>query len=483
MTQTNGQTQQPGRALAVAREVSNALQLMATEFRAVLPAHIEPAAFIRVAQTAIQMNPDLQQCTTRSLIASCTKLAEVGLQPDGESAALVAYNVKVSKRGEPDRWEKQAKAMPMVFGIRDLVRRSGQVKDWKVRLVRKGDLFRHIDGDVESLVHEPCYDDDAAITHVYSIAYLENGELSRHVMTIAAVDKIRLRSRSKDNGPWVTDYPEMVKKTCLRQHSKALPKAKDDIARARIMGSLKAIDEAEDVLQLESPHAQPVPQLSMHESARRRLAEATETHAFDVEESPISEAEIVHAPQQTAQAAPKAARKPRKTPAERLAEAEGRAPAAPQGNGQKPAPAAAVETSVASSPNSGSGHSRSGSSAAPAEQPFDDGRDLDFERDLKHSQEAMGEARQAADDRFPGDPDPEERAGEDPEELAYRDGWHARSTSKPRVPPRSLSTQDEVKCWLDGWDAYNRTVDLGNAPQTRQASEAMLDHMVNRVFS
>ena len=37
------------------------------------------------------------------------------------------------------------------------------------------------------------------------------------------VEKIKARSRSSNNGPWVTDTEEMWKKTCLRRHSKDLP--------------------------------------------------------------------------------------------------------------------------------------------------------------------------------------------------------------------------------------------------------------------
>lgn len=466
-------TKEPGRELAIAKQIAGKLQQMEPEYRSVLPAHISPAAFVRVAQTAIQMNEELQECTPKSLLAACTKLAEIGLLPNGEDAAIVAYNVRVKRRGQEDRWEKQAKAMPMVRGLRDLVRRSGEVKDWKVRLVREGDFFEHLDGDVESLVHRSAYDDEAPITHVYSIAYLENGELSRHVMTIAAVNKIRARSRSKDNGPWVTDYPEMVKKTCLRQHSKALPKAKDDIARERIMGSIRALDEAEDVLQLDRPAPAAMPALSMHESARRRLQEAVETSAFDVEAEEVPPAQARHSngddridaigadptPPPAAEA-PKQTRKRRST-AERVAaihEELNKPKEAPRHDGSPEA--AAFSKAVPSATN----------------VEFHPGNG---------ARQAENHPASYDDDRFPGDEADysDEQDGEDPEELAYRDGWHARAGGKTRMPPRTLSTAAEAKCWLDGWDSYDRAVKLNNAPKTAEASEAMLDQMVGKVFA
>lgn len=451
---TDGQNGE-SRELTIAKRVGAELQKMETEFRLVLPAHVTPEAFRRVSQTAIQMNPDLQECTPRSLVASCTKLAEIGLLPDGEEAAIVAYNVKVSKRNEPDRWEKQAKAMPMVRGIRNLVRNSGMVKDWKVRLVYSQDKFRHIDGDVELLEHEPAYIDGDHVVKVYSIAYLENGEISRHVMRIDAVEKIRRRSRSADKGPWVTDYEEMVKKTCLRQHSKALPKAKDDLNRQRVVGAIRAIDEAEDVLQI-SNGAQQYAQLdapaNMHEAASKRLASAAETAVFDEIENEHKAVETPIA----ASPAPKATRK-RRTSAERVADNLAKAEAK-QPPEAKPAPQEANKKA----------------------DPVDEARDLEFERE----QAADMRGYDGVDDVFPGDiPSADDQeTGDDDEERSYRAGWHARSHSKPRVPPRDVKTQQDAAAWLEGWDTYDKAAKIGNAPKTPQASEAMLDEVVNKVF-
>lgn len=474
-----------GQEITIVQGVRQTLDKMTPELRAVLPAHIEPAAFIRVAQTAIQNNPELQECTTRSLVASCTKLAEIGLQPDGVDAALVVYNVKVSKRNEPDRWEKQAKPMPMVAGIRDLVRRSGMVKEWKVRLVYSQDHFRHIDGDVEMLEHIPEYLDDDRIVKVYSIAYgLDGSVMSRHVMRIDAVEKIRKRSRSADKGPWVTDYEEMVKKTCLRQHSKALPKAKDDLQRERFMGAIRALDEAEDTLALDRgpvAAALPAPAMSVQDAARRRLAEAVESSALDDGEQPErkhdgspeaaafsaavpSASRVQYHPGET-KAATKPSRK-RKTADERLAEAN----AGREGNG-RPAPAVAAKTE-ASSPqqNSPAQHTSSASSAVAA-QSHDDGRDYAYEAEQREDPAPEPEfGRETADQ-------------DEPEVEAFRDGWRSRASSKTRVPPRTITSQDVAQAWIAGYDAFQKTVDIGNAPTSVENSEAMLSRMIDKQFA
>jgi len=445
-----------GQELTVVQSVRQTLDKMTPEMRAVLPAHIEPAAFIRVAQTAIQNNPELQECTTRSLVASCTRLAEIGLQADGVEAALVVYNVKVKTR-DGERWEKQAKPMPMVAGIRDLVRRSGMVREWKVRLVYSQDHFRHIDGDVETLEHIPEYVDEDRIVKVYSIAYDNDGRvMSRHVMRIDAVDKIRRRSRSADKGPWVTDYEEMVKKTCLRQHSKALPKAKDDLQRERFMGAIRALDEAEDVLALDRgpvSAALPAPAMSVQDAARRRLAEAVESSALDDDggRQEVHGLPDDHITPPPPPAAPKAPRK-RKTADERLAEA----------NAGKQAPGR-PEPSVAA--------------VAPS-QP-DEARDMTYEDE----QRAAAESENPEPPGFRDQAEPMADDEEDPEVQAYRKGWHTRLAGQVRVPPRTLDIGAEVECWFAGYDAAQKTVDVGNAPRDQNASEAMLSCAIDRHFA
>jgi recombinational DNA repair protein RecT len=42
-------------------------------------------------------------------------------------------------------------------------------------------------------------------------------------MSRRQIDAIRARSRAKSDGPWVTDYPEMARKTAIRRLTKFLP--------------------------------------------------------------------------------------------------------------------------------------------------------------------------------------------------------------------------------------------------------------------
>src|SRR3546814_8922350 len=67
------------------------LQAMAPEFRAALPAHVSVEKFTRVAQTAIQNQPDLANVDRKSLFGAIVRLAQDGLLPDGREAAIVKF--------------------------------------------------------------------------------------------------------------------------------------------------------------------------------------------------------------------------------------------------------------------------------------------------------------------------------------------------------------------------------------------------------
>ena len=53
----------------------------------------------------------------------------------------------------------------------------------------------------------------------YAQVYLTNGKRQGAVMTVKQVEKVRKRSRAANDGPWVTDFDEMAKKTVFRRLS------------------------------------------------------------------------------------------------------------------------------------------------------------------------------------------------------------------------------------------------------------------------
>ena len=233
--------------LPAVQEVRGAIEKMAPQFKAALPAHVSVEKFVRVTLTAVQTNPNLLEADRRTLFAAATKAAQMGLLPDGREGAIVTF-------------KNQAQWMPMVAGIMKLVRNSGEISTWSVQAVYENDHFDFCLGDEEHITHKPALANRGKLIAVYSIVTMKDGEKSREVMSVEDVNAIRARSRSGQSGPWVSDFAEMAKKTVVRRHSKRLPLSTD------IDGVIKEDDE----LFMPPEPAQEAPQAEEKPSAARR---------------------------------------------------------------------------------------------------------------------------------------------------------------------------------------------------------------------
>lgn len=202
-----------------------AIEKMAPEFKMALPAHVTPEKFIRVAMTAINSNPDLRAADHTSLFSAVTKLAQDGLLPDGREAALVIFNAKNRDGG----WSKKVQAMPMIAGLLKLMRQSGEVAWVDAHIVCEKDRFVYRPGLDDVPVFEPdWFGDRGKPIGAYAIAKLKTGEIvPPEIMSIAAIEKVRNVSRSKDKGPWVDWWEQQALKTVLRRFLKRLPTSAD----------------------------------------------------------------------------------------------------------------------------------------------------------------------------------------------------------------------------------------------------------------
>lgn len=197
-------------------QLKKTLANMATQFKAALPPHISHERFVRVIQTAISTNPALVKADRTSFLAACLKLAEKGLAADGVEAALVTFGDKVT-------------AMPMLAGTLKLVRNSGELKTITAQMVYKNDKFKYwVDSDGEHLNHEPnLFSERGEAIGVYSMAVTKENGVYIEVLTMADIEKVKKSSRSAANGPWVTWFEQMAKKSAIRRLAKRLPSSTD----------------------------------------------------------------------------------------------------------------------------------------------------------------------------------------------------------------------------------------------------------------
>lgn len=201
-------------------DIRHNLGLMGPQFKAVFPTQAHVDRFIRVVMTAVQQNVKLAEPHIRThFYAACMKCAQDGLMPDGKEAALVPY---VGGRNPTVQYQ------PMVEGMMKKLRQSGEVVGApKVHVVKEHDEFDYQLGDEERIVHKPSLQNRGKTIGAYSIVRLKSGDISREFMAVEEIEAIRRRGRSPDEGPWVTDFDEMARKTVFRRHYKKLPKSSD----------------------------------------------------------------------------------------------------------------------------------------------------------------------------------------------------------------------------------------------------------------
>lgn len=193
---------------------------MKLQLSAALPRHMTPDRMIRIVTTEIRKTQALANCDMQSFIGAVVQCSQLGLEPGNAlgHAYLLPFGNGKSKSGQSN--------VQLIIGYRgmiDLARRSGQIISISARTVREDDQFHFEYGLNENLTHTPGDDEDSKITHVYSVARLKDGGIQFEVMTFNQIEKVRSSSKAGSNGPWVSHWEEMAKKTVIRKLFKYLP--------------------------------------------------------------------------------------------------------------------------------------------------------------------------------------------------------------------------------------------------------------------
>jgi len=212
------------------------------DFARLLPKYLSPERFFAIAYQAVARTPELQECTIESLLRCAMRSAELGLELGGVKghAYMVPFNNKRTGR-------KEAQFISGYRGLAHLTLLAGGVQKVWANVVHKGERFEVELGSEPRLLHTPApvgpQRKNEDIVGFYAVAKLANGEVQFDVMSKADVDAIRARSKARDNGPWVTDYSEMGKKTVFRRLQKWLPMT-DGQGADRLAKALELDNEA-----------------------------------------------------------------------------------------------------------------------------------------------------------------------------------------------------------------------------------------------
>ncbi|MEZ0366781.1 recombinase RecT [Mycobacterium sp. pUA109] len=209
------------------------IEQMKPEIARALPKHMTSDRMARIATTVLRQTPALGRCTPESFLGALMTASQLGLEPGplGE-AYLVPYG-------------NTCTFIPGYRGLVKLARNSGQVLDLWAEIAYENDTFTYTLGLHRDIQHEvsPC--ERGKPTHVYAAAQLRDGGTPFVVMTVAEVEAIRSRSKAGKNGPWVTDWNAMAKKTVVKQLAKWLPLSSEFSTAAALDGSVRTEVDAE----------------------------------------------------------------------------------------------------------------------------------------------------------------------------------------------------------------------------------------------
>lgn len=187
-----------------------------SEVARVLPKIVTPTRFMRVALTAMLRTPKLAECQVASVTEALLRCAQYGIEPDGRHAHLIPYG-------------NVCTLIIDYKGLAQLAIRSGLVSNIHADVIRQGDLFewdcgivkRHVAWWLRNDKDKPL--EAGELIGAFAVCHFKDGTQKADVMPLSEIQAIKNRSRSGGNGPWVTDFNEMAKKTVFRRLSKWLP--------------------------------------------------------------------------------------------------------------------------------------------------------------------------------------------------------------------------------------------------------------------
>jgi len=204
--------------------IMDMLKKYKVQIEGVIPNHMTPDRMMRLVVGAFNQTPKLLGCAPLSLVNAVVTAASLGLEIRPRSAYLVPYG-------------SQCQLLIDYRGKIDLAMRSGKVGSINTQIVHAHDQFDLVFTDKEtSLTHRPlvCKKSGHAmepipekergeVILVYSVAKLKGGDPVLEYMTFDQIEGIRNRARAGKDGPWVTDWEQMARKTVIHRICNYLP--------------------------------------------------------------------------------------------------------------------------------------------------------------------------------------------------------------------------------------------------------------------
>ena len=129
------------------------------------------------------------------------------------------------------------------MGLVQLAIASGSVFWVQADIVRKNDTFEYLGMGIRPVHKFNPFGDRGEVVGAYCVAKLHSGDYLTTIMSKSEIDEIKNKSsQASKNGPWVTFYEEMCKKTCIKRASKLWPKSERVNEAVNILNEHEGID-------------------------------------------------------------------------------------------------------------------------------------------------------------------------------------------------------------------------------------------------
>ncbi len=218
-------TQPASVGTAVARRDNSPAALVkeyTPDFATMLPSHIKPEQWARLAIGALRRDPKLARAAandTGTFMAQLANAARLGLEPGTEQFYLTIRK---------EKGVEKVLGVPGYQGLIELMYRAGAVASVVAEVVYSGDTFDYVPGRDERPRHIIDWDaeDRGTLRLAYAYAVMKDGATSKVVvLNRADITRTKKSSQGSDSqySPWQTNPVAMWLKSAVRQLAKWVP--------------------------------------------------------------------------------------------------------------------------------------------------------------------------------------------------------------------------------------------------------------------
>ena len=192
---------------------------MKPQIEKALPTVLTGERFTRMVLTAMNTNPELQECTPVSFLGAMMQAAQLGLEPNTPLGQ--AYLVPYRNKGR-----LEAQFQIGYKGLIDLAYRSGEITDIAAHEVHENDIFEYELGLTPKLRHIPALTNRGKVILYYAVFHTKSGGYGFEVMSTEDIQehaKKFSRTAASKFSPWTVNFDEMAKKTVVKKVLKYAP--------------------------------------------------------------------------------------------------------------------------------------------------------------------------------------------------------------------------------------------------------------------